>query len=66
MGAGDEGSQVIQRRNAGPLGVIGISGVALEVRLADRGAKVVALGFGNEPRHNAPARPLAFELVCSD
>jgi len=31
MGAGDEGSQVIQRRNAGPLGVIGISGVALEV-----------------------------------
>ena len=33
MGAGDEGSQVIQRRNAGPLGVIGISGVALEVPL---------------------------------
>jgi len=31
MGAGDEGSQVIQRRNAGPLGVIGISGVVLEV-----------------------------------
>jgi len=31
MGAGDEGSQVIQRRNAGPLGLIGISGVALEV-----------------------------------
>lgn len=35
MGAGDEGSQVIQRRYAGPLGLIGISGVALEVRLAD-------------------------------
>jgi len=31
MGAGDEGSQVIQRRHAGPLGLIGISGVALEV-----------------------------------
>jgi len=36
------------------------------VPLAGRGAKVVTLSFGHEPGDNAPARPLAFKLVCSE